>query len=55
MLCVPKSAVSRRVRNLEDELGVSLFERHSGGVRTTVAGSHSSTARGRRCSNWIMR
>lgn len=35
---VPQSAVSRRVRRLEDELGVSLFERHSGGVRTTVAG-----------------
>ncbi len=38
MLDAPQSAVSRRVRDLEDELGVSLFERHSGGVRTTAAG-----------------
>ena len=38
MLDATQSAVSRRVRDLEDELGVSLFERHSGGVRTTVAG-----------------
>lgn len=38
VLGVRQSAVSRRVRNLEDELGVSLFERHSGGVRTTAAG-----------------
>lgn len=39
VLGVPQSAVSRRVRDLEDELGVSLFERYSGGVRTTAAGS----------------
>jgi DNA-binding transcriptional LysR family regulator len=39
VLGIPQSAVSRRVRDLEDQLGVSLFERHSGGVRTTVAGS----------------
>lgn len=38
VLGAPQSVVSRRVRNLEDELGVSLFERHSGGVRTTAAG-----------------
>ncbi|MGH6821908.1 MAG: LysR substrate-binding domain-containing protein [Methylocella sp.] len=37
-LGIDASAVSRRVRNLEDELGVSLFERHVRGVRTTVAG-----------------
>lgn len=37
-LSTAQSAVSRRIRGLEDELGVSLFERHSGGVRTTAAG-----------------
>lgn len=34
-----QSVVSRRLRDLEDELGVSLFERESGGVRLTFAGS----------------
>jgi DNA-binding transcriptional LysR family regulator len=33
------SAVSRRVRALEDELGVSLFERRSSGVTTTDSGA----------------
>jgi DNA-binding transcriptional LysR family regulator len=33
-----QSAVSRRVRALEDELGVSLFERQPNGVRMTIAG-----------------
>jgi len=32
------STVSRRVRNFEDAIGVSLFERTSAGVRLTVAG-----------------
>jgi DNA-binding transcriptional LysR family regulator len=35
-----QSIVSKRVRTLEDTLGVSLFERHSGGVRLTHAGEH---------------
>lgn len=38
-LDVRQSVVSRRVRDLEDELGVSLFERHRGGVRLTHAGT----------------
>ena len=32
------SAVSRRVRALEDQLNLTLFERHSAGVRVTPAG-----------------
>lgn len=38
VLGVGQSAVSRRIQTLENELGVSLFERHQGGVRLTVAG-----------------
>src|SRR6266496_3187234 len=38
VLGLRQSAVSRRVRELEDELGVSLFERHHAGVRVTNAG-----------------
>jgi DNA-binding transcriptional LysR family regulator len=37
-LGVRQSTVSRRVRQLEDELGVSLFERHRTHVRVTNAG-----------------
>lgn len=37
-LDVQESAVSRRIRDLEDRLGASLFQRHSGGVRLTLAG-----------------
>lgn len=33
------SVVSRRVRSLEDAIGVSLFERRSTGVRVTTAGT----------------
>lgn len=39
VLGVRQSGVSRRVRALEDELGVSLFERHHAGVRLTNAGA----------------
>jgi DNA-binding transcriptional LysR family regulator len=38
-LGIRQSAVSRRVRALEDVLGVSLFERHRTGVRITNAGA----------------
>lgn len=37
-LGIEQSAISRRIRNLEDELGLSLFERHRGSVRLTVGG-----------------
>jgi DNA-binding transcriptional LysR family regulator len=39
-LGIDASTVSRRVRALEDKLGVSLFERHRGGTRATMAGRH---------------
>ncbi len=39
VLGVRQSAVSRRIRSLEDTLGVSLFERYHGGVRITAAGA----------------
>jgi len=38
VLGIHQSAVSRRVRALEDKLGVSLFERDVSGVRLTEAG-----------------
>ncbi len=38
-LGVRQSTVSKRVRAFEDELGVSLFERHHEGVRLTYAGA----------------
>ena len=37
-LGVEQSVLSRRVRALEDQLQVSLFERHSRGIRLTAAG-----------------
>jgi hypothetical protein len=37
MIGTQQSAVSRRVRALEDILGVSLFQRHRDGVRVTAA------------------
>lgn len=38
VLGIQESAVSRRIRDLEDEIGVALFIRSSGGVRLTQAG-----------------
>ena len=38
-LHVAQSAVSRQIKNLEDEIGAALFERHPRGVRLTVAGA----------------
>lgn len=35
---VQESAISRRIRDLEDRLGASLFHRHAGGVCLTFAG-----------------
>jgi DNA-binding transcriptional LysR family regulator len=37
-LSLKQSNLSRRVRHLEEELGVVLFERTNGGVRPTSAG-----------------
>lgn len=50
-LGVDQSTLSRRIRALEEDLGVSLFERHSGGMRTTSAGEEfiRSVRRGVEC------
>lgn len=40
VLNVEQSAVSRRIRDLEDEIGAALFIRHHGGVLLTGAGEH---------------
>jgi len=37
-LGVQESSISRRIRDLEDRLGASLFHRHNGGVCLTFAG-----------------
>lgn len=37
-LGIQESAVSRRIRDLEDDLGASLFQRHNGGVVPILAG-----------------
>ncbi len=37
---VKESSISRRIRDLEDQLGASLFQRHNGGVSLTLAGQH---------------
>src|SRR5260370_41219785 len=38
-LGVHQSAIGRRVRSLEDAIGVSIFERRSGGAYLTCAGT----------------
>lgn len=38
LLGLKQSNLSRRVRHLEEQLGIVLFERTNGGVRTTAAG-----------------
>ncbi|MER9674980.1 LysR substrate-binding domain-containing protein [Mesorhizobium sp. M0208] len=38
-LGVKQSSLSRRIRQMEDRLGVAVFERSSGGVRLTAAGT----------------
>lgn len=38
MLNTQESAISRRIRDLEDLVGVSLFQRHNSGVSLTFAG-----------------
>jgi DNA-binding transcriptional LysR family regulator len=40
VLGVSQSGVSARVKALEEELGILLFERHARGVRLTEAGCH---------------
>ncbi|MFG1316190.1 LysR family transcriptional regulator [Xanthobacter autotrophicus] len=37
-LGVQESSVSRRIRDIEDQIGASLFVRHSGGINLTMAG-----------------
>jgi DNA-binding transcriptional LysR family regulator len=41
---VRQSAISRRIRSLEDAIGVSIFERRKHGVRLTSAGAEFVTA-----------
>lgn len=38
LLALKQSNLSRRVRHLEEQLGIALFERTNGGVRPTSAG-----------------
>ncbi|MFG1179322.1 LysR family transcriptional regulator [Xanthobacter versatilis] len=38
VLGVQESSVSRRIRGVEDQIGASLFLRHSGGINLTMAG-----------------
>jgi DNA-binding transcriptional LysR family regulator len=43
-LNIKQSALSRRIRHLEEQFGVLLFERSSGGVRLTSAGTSLAPA-----------
>lgn len=40
VLLIKQSSLSRSLRQLEDALGVAVFERTTGGVRATAAGRH---------------
>jgi Bacterial regulatory helix-turn-helix protein, lysR family/Enoyl-(Acyl carrier protein) reductase len=51
-LRVHESAISRRIRDLEDQLGASLFQRHNGGVFLTPSG-HRFLRRARRALRQI--
>jgi DNA-binding transcriptional LysR family regulator len=51
-LGVEESAISRRVRDLEDRLGAALFTRSAGGVQLTQAGKHF-VQRGRKALSQI--
>ena len=51
-LNLKQSTLSRRIRQLEDELGVLLFTRHSGGVRPTTAG-HDFLRRAKRITEEV--
>ena len=51
-LYLKQSTLSRRIHQLEDELGVLLFTRHSGGVRPTTAG-HEFLRRAKRITEEV--
>ncbi|RVO59196.1 LysR family transcriptional regulator [Sinorhizobium meliloti] len=51
-LNIQESAISRRIRDLEDEIGAALFIRHHGGVHLTHAGERF-LVRARRALNQI--
>jgi DNA-binding transcriptional LysR family regulator len=51
-LHIHESAISRRIRDLEDQLGASLFHRHNGGVFLTPSG-HRFLRRARRALRQI--
>lgn len=51
-LGVRESAVSRRIRDLEDEIGATLFIRHHAGVCPTYAG-HQFVGRARKAINQL--
>ena len=51
-LNIQESAVSRRIRDLEDEIGVALFIRHHSGIKLTDAG-HRFLVRARRALSQV--